>query len=333
LRSDSVYTKITRDIGNPFVPNYLAFIRRKIRLIKDKNRNNVTYQFLDGSLYGYIIGKDDWIILKLKNSNLLFQVEEVDKNSNTIKSKLISENKEDQDIREYTSIDEELVNNLSVQSEEVDQISNIMKSKLASENKEGEDIQDYISSEVGEEEGVYYKYTDPCVYYFNMIGMYIYQMFFVGTDNHTESKPDIADIVNIEVKKIKIRNLNSEIKITIGENSEQKKLSIPFFLKKESDSDNFEKTLEKIVSIYLKLTFHESIDSYYRKANEPKARIDLLFEDIDELDKIIRKAAGGINTRNYPDKESIPILKPELENILKPFNEMTLDMIKVEEVR
>ncbi|GAA6616516.1 protein kinase domain-containing protein [Scytonema sp. NUACC26] len=113
LRSDFVYTKITRDIGNPFVPNYLAFMRRKIVLIKNGSNEKITYRFLDSSPYGDVIGKDDWIILKSKNSNnLLFKVGGIF-NNNTIENvMLVSSDKSTTDltnIKDHISNSEECI--------------------------------------------------------------------------------------------------------------------------------------------------------------------------------------------------------------------------------
>ncbi|MEI2582864.1 protein kinase domain-containing protein [Scytonema sp. PRP1] len=292
LRSDFVYTKVTRDIGNPFVPNYLTFMRRKILLIKNGSNEKITYKFLDSSPYGDVIGEDDWIILKSKNSNnLLLKVVRISNNNTIDNVHLVSSDKS---------------------------------------TTEPINIKDHISNS---EECIYYKYIDPCVYYLNMIGIYIYQIFFVNLDKNTQSKPYITDLINSDINRLKIKNQNVEIKIKIKEKPVVEESFKKFFLKQRSDQDqkifNFQEVIRIIVSIYLKLTFTESEDSYYKKGDHDTSRMDLLFKDIKKLREAIDKATN-IDIRKYPDF-TFPTFKDEFKSILKPFNEMTLDLIEVNE--
>jgi hypothetical protein len=63
LRNDSVYTKIMRDITNPYVPNYIPFIRRSIFLEAIPQTNTFKYTFADSSLQGNRVSVEDWIII------------------------------------------------------------------------------------------------------------------------------------------------------------------------------------------------------------------------------------------------------------------------------
>ncbi|MTJ07105.1 MULTISPECIES: protein kinase [unclassified Anabaena] len=287
LRSDFVYTKITRDIGNPFVPNYLTFMRRKIRLITDSENNNIIYQFLDSSPYGDVIEEHDWIILKSKNNDhSLLQIEEIGENSHTVlKYRVVSADQDAKDI----------------------------------------DIKKNISSD---KEYVYYKYIDPCKYYFNMIGIYIYQIFFVSIDNQGQSKPYITDIINNEINKIKIKDFNSKAEIIIEEISEPNKIERLVSGSKGFKSEHFEKILKIIVSIYLKLTFHESQQSYYARGDNYKSKMKLLFDDIKQIRTEIENASN-IDIGKYPEGPFDPF-KEELQRSLKTFDKLTLDMIKVQ---
>jgi|LakMenEpi03Aug12_release.lakeMendotaPanAssembly.Ray.scaffolds.fasta_scaffold04249_3 serine/threonine protein kinase len=310
LKSDFLYTKITRDIGNPFVPNYLSFMRRKINL-RIYNDRDLKYQFLDSSPYGDFIEKDDWIIVKSKNSdNLLFQVENVEPNSNTI-----------------------------------------LTLKLGSNVNSADDMKKHISG--SNEDCIYYQCIDPCLYYFNMIGIYIYQIFFVGIDKNTQSKPYVTDFIKNEINKIKIKEPDSKIEIIISKildkKDEKKSPNILWIWGQTTDNQNVDKDVEnfsiilrKIVSIYLKLTFHESKDSYYANGNDSQSRIDLLFNDVEEIKKAITEAINEIkkrskvednfiNLRNYPESSfPFPPFEDKLQSLLcNPFNDLSLNMIEV----
>lgn len=64
LKEDGVYKKFTKDITNPFVPDYFTFMRRRIRISEVKGQNLLyKYTFLDSSLYGSHIGEGDWIVV------------------------------------------------------------------------------------------------------------------------------------------------------------------------------------------------------------------------------------------------------------------------------
>jgi len=65
LKNDLFHTKITRDILNPYVPNYLASMRRAIRLEPIAGRaNTFTYMFPDtSSLSGDNLEGGDWIVI------------------------------------------------------------------------------------------------------------------------------------------------------------------------------------------------------------------------------------------------------------------------------
>lgn len=89
LKEDGVYKVFTRDVTNPFVPNYVTFIRRKIQLSSGLNNlQSFRYSFLDSSLLGDHIAEGDWLIIdnklwkvvKLENYELFLEADdEVDR--------------------------------------------------------------------------------------------------------------------------------------------------------------------------------------------------------------------------------------------------------------
>lgn len=67
LKEDRVYSKIARDIMNPFVPNYLSSLRRRIQLKQESTGggggdNAFRYSFYDSSLFGNCVSEGDWIV-------------------------------------------------------------------------------------------------------------------------------------------------------------------------------------------------------------------------------------------------------------------------------
>ncbi|MEH1770316.1 protein kinase domain-containing protein [Nostoc sp.] len=307
LRSDSVYTKITRDMGNPFVPNYLAFLRRKIKIkTKELENQKHEYQFLDSSSYRKNIEKGDWIIIKPQNNttNVLLQVEFSEGPNLTYK-------------------------HVSFKEENKDEVSRIINNITNSE----------IVREV-----VYYQNIEPCVYYLNMIGIYIYNIFFVGIENNTYSKPGINDIIN---SLLTINNSLKNKKINIIEpynDNEQKKNFFDSFSKRPKNlkTSKIKEILERVASIYLKLTIHESENSYYNSRKEDKERITLLLED---LEKLKRNITDFINIdevqtvllRSYLSDESlekIPTLSELINNspigVSLEFDKLTSSLVEVQ---
>jgi hypothetical protein len=186
-----------------------------------------------------------------------------------------------------------------------------------------------------------------------MIGIYIYQIFFVGIDKNTQSKPYVTDFIKNEINKIKIKEPDSKIEIIISKildkKDEKKSPNILWIWGQTTDNQNVDKDVEnfsiilrKIVSIYLKLTFHESKDSYYANGNDSQSRIDLLFNDVEEIKKAITEAINEIkkrskvednfiNLRNYPESSfPFPPFEDKLQSLLcNPFNDLSLNMIEV----
>ncbi|MBD2242964.1 hypothetical protein [Nostoc sp. FACHB-888] len=306
LRSDSVYTKITRDMGNPFVPNYLAFLRRKIK-IKELENKQYEYQFLDSSSYKNNIEKGDWIIIKPQNNttNVLLQVESSEGSNLTYK-------------------------HVSFEEDNNDEVSTIINNITNPE----------IVREV-----VYYQNIEPSVYYLNMIGIYIYNIFFVGIENNTYSKPGINDIIN------SILNMNNSLKnkkINVIEpyNNDQKKNffdNLAFSKQpKNVKMSKVKEILERVAYMYLKLTIKESENSYYNSRKEDKERITLLLED---LEKLKRNITDFINSnemqtvllRSYLSDEllkEIPTLSQLINNsqigVSLEFDKLTSSLVEVQ---
>ena len=83
LIGDRVYTKITSNLSNPYVPDSLGFLRREITLEKLSD-NKYRYRFLDSSIRGDYLQADDWVIIK----NYLFKIEEPNVKKNEVSLKV-----------------------------------------------------------------------------------------------------------------------------------------------------------------------------------------------------------------------------------------------------
>ncbi|MUH01741.1 hypothetical protein F7734_59595 [Scytonema sp. UIC 10036] len=128
-----------------------------------------------------------------------------------------------------------------------------------------------------------------------------------------------------------MKDTNIEVEIKIKEKLVNEEGLKNFFLKKVSDRTRtvliFQEVIKIIVSIYLKLTFTESKDSYYKKGERDRSRMNLLFKDLKKLKEAIHDATD-INIRKYPE-DTFPPFQEELKSLLKPFNEMTLELMEV----
>ncbi|MEH2328165.1 protein kinase domain-containing protein [Nostoc sp.] len=307
LRSDSVYTKITRDMGNPFVPNYLAFLRRKIK-IKELENKQYEYQFLDSSSYRNNIEKGDWIILKPQNNttNILLQVESSECSILTYKHVSFKEDNKD----EVSTI----INNIT----------------------NGEIIR----------EVVYYQNIEPCVYYLNMIGIYIYNIFFVGIENNTYSKPGINDIINsLLTMNNSLKDKKIDTREPYNDNEQKKNFFDNLAFSKQPKNVKMSKIkeiLERVAYMYLKLTIKESENSYYKSGTEDKLRITSLLKDIEKLkhnitDFINSNDIQPVLLRSYVSDESleeIPTLSKLINNsqigVSLEFDKLTSSLVEVQ---
>lgn len=225
LMDDLVYQKVTRDLVNPFVPNYLAFLRRKVEVSNIPNgKNKFKVTFFDSALLGDSIKVGDWILIE----------------ENLCKIKGVNNN-----IVELTSHLGEPI---------------IVREKDSNKNNELH----YL----------YYKNLDPCYYYLYMLGIYVYQIFFVGLGSSTKDKPILitlaqsARYLNNKEGQLRIRNMNSSF--------DKSKVKI-------RDVFNY------IINIYLKLAFPEHKNSYYSDGQKDEDRIRSLNYEVNKLQELIEK--------------------------------------------
>ncbi|KPA09104.1 hypothetical protein MHK_010689 [Candidatus Magnetomorum sp. HK-1] len=159
LVNNRFITTINRNISNPFVPDSMAFIRRKIHLEvleNNSNNNEFSYYFIDSSLRGDYLQKNDWIIINSK----LYKIQDCDVPQRTVQ----------------IEIDEFSLSKDSDKTEDNNSIPNIIVDPS--------------------EEYVYYAAIEPCKYYLKMLANYIYHIFFVGKINASASKPLLSNLIS-----------------------------------------------------------------------------------------------------------------------------------------
>jgi serine/threonine protein kinase len=77
LQEDLIFTKISRNIEDPFVPNYFSFLRRRITLKADPSHEGAFfYNFQSSSLLGKRVTIGDWIVTQPGNKAPLWRVKD-----------------------------------------------------------------------------------------------------------------------------------------------------------------------------------------------------------------------------------------------------------------
>lgn len=258
LSGDLVRTKVIDDITNPFVPSYLAFMRRKIMLHKSQrdamdSKQLITaidgetktefesFDFLDSSLYGDDVSPGDWIVVRGVNNYLL----EIARCQNSQ-----------------------------------------LQLKYRPHNGNSPDISDIENST--ELPAIYYKQLDRCIYYLHMVGIYIYHLFFVGLSNNSYDKPRIENYLRSfgaqAVKSAQIKDfehLKSEASDnTLFSRLRSRKPSDP----KAEGREKLHAILKKLAQIYLKLILTENKESYYSANNKEESEIFIsVSQDVSDL--------------------------------------------------
>ena len=290
LRGDFVFTKIMREFGNPYVPDFFANIRRDINL-KPKGSNHQQsleyyYYFLD--TYEPKIEPGDWIVLKLSNrtKNILWQVVSVDLKTQSVQIKLIPSS------------------------------SNL-------ENQE-EHIPFELQSDEQVLKCVYYKNINSTSYYLYLMGIYIYQIFFANLEpnNNQYTTTALLKLVYTYFYFIKNGKALPEI-MSLSKESKSKNSNLvgKLFGKGEKNNpkdENLEKlhnVIDLLIVMYLKLTLTECDESYYNKSQENSSRIFSLKDDLNELQKRIANFLS-CETSALDTLKSNPNNTPNLSNLI-----------------
>lgn len=121
---------------------------------------------------------------------------------------------------------------------------------------------------------IYYVDLKPSWYYMNMLGIYLYQFFFVGFKNLTKSKPVLMNILE-SFSCLQVNYINN---IDIFD------VSNKVYKKKEK---NLELILHALTTLYLNLSLAEIETSIYNNYEGNDDLIIAVLSDIDEIKKMI----------------------------------------------
>ncbi len=265
VRNDLLFTKIAiRNYQeNPYVPAFFSGMRRDIILEKferDINRNLYRYKYHFSDRYESKVYLNDWIVIKLINQpqNFLFKVVRIDERRIIDLSPVLPD---------FETGNDEWDLNFD---------ANLDSNPLT--------------------RCVYYRSIDPCIYYLHMLGIYMYDIFFLGWEgNDYELIQKIYDRVSTDLYFISLKNFKGRLNIRqFEEQSDPKKQSSLLNLirgERENQSSQQVESLKKILTLlaqmYLKLTFSSSVNSYYLSFNKDSHRIGAVLGDLDRLkDKI-----------------------------------------------
>ncbi|NJO40037.1 MAG: hypothetical protein HC865_05000 [Cyanobacteria bacterium RU_5_0] len=121
----------------------------------------------------------------------------------------------------------------------------------------------------------YYKNLDPCVYYLNMLGIYLHQIFFTGLGNTTADQPGLISIAQTR------RSMNPH-SVSIKE----------YHIEKRRKEKGLKSILEAITSMYLKLTFTQDGQSFYKQQTSDDQRIISVESETQILQGMIENFVG-----------------------------------------
>ncbi len=149
---------------------------------------------------------------------------------------------------------------------------------------------------------VYYKNIVPCLYYFDMLGIYLYNVFFIGLgSNDFELIQKIHEKISCDFYFGQLQNnytresFSLEIDDRFSQNGKNRSLISSIFgnSKKELDIlEQIESLLEFIAVMYFKLTFSDSKQSYYNSHDSDNLRINNVLDDINILKEKIADLMG-----------------------------------------
>lgn len=307
LRNDLVFTKIMMHNyqGNPYVPSLFSSMRREIILDKleesdnSGEQNNYKYKYSFFDKHESIVNKNDWIIIKQINQSRNFLFQVSDVNP---KEKIVE----------------------------------LKYIPPASNNSEKLDF-DYNSNNL-QTRCIYYKNINPCIYYFHMLGIYLYNIFFLGVNekNNFELVQRVFDKINIE-QYFTILN-EEEVKISFS----------PLQDINTKNSEGIEKSvklqqIQKLLAhMYLKLTFVNAKDSYYSSYDKDIDRILSVKKDVSILEEKIAdildiKLSGKLESymsdevlEQYSDR--LTFLDREKTDIFLPFHKLVFDSVAINDV-
>lgn len=154
-------------------------------------------------------------------------------------------------------------------------IATVSNHEITLEDEEGNQATDLQTHDDKPASCIYYKNLDPCTHYLSMLGIYLYQIFFVRLGDATVNKPLIINIAKSRLYMMKSGSEDVKIKtFSINEQNAQR-IADPIF--------------QFIAKMYVKLTFSETKNSYYKENTNDRDRIIAIDSEVGKLQEMIEK--------------------------------------------
>ena len=381
LLEDRVYTRFLTDGLNPYIPDYINYMRRSLTIEKiDSYRftkfslkeflhklsskqkkeilelclsineqtedqltifissNELTSLFKDADKYQQLLFQSadnifrfnfpmnhtickkiepgDWFLI----NDQLWRVDEVF-DETTMKLYQYYRPSKNEDMKSHESLNLEIEK--TVENTESNEQTKIYNDETTEDKHSS--VQDFQQNEnnslyneqnfiqMGIFEPIFYHNIEPCRYYMETLGVYLYNIFFVGINNDFDKIPKVKNVLD------ELINLYNDWDVIQFPNN--KKLPRIF----TSVNKEFEDIVIFLASMYFKLAFTNHRNSYYI-ANEKdnKRIISALRDDIDNIEKKIEKFL------NLPGK-TIDSTLESLENIFE--NKANVDLSKYDNLK
>ena len=282
LITNHIYNKISQNILNHYVPLQMSFMRRSIKLFlpEEGATGSYSYQFKDRSIFGNALAENDWIV----QNPCLWKVSKTNEDG-TIS--ILYDGKLD-----------------------------FYESGEAFFNKKGEGKSlptPDINTEI-----LYYKNLVPCKYYLQMLGTYIYHIFFLK--QYTDDQYLITLIAQIfeQIQNRKDNNVDF--------------LGINNTLNSSSD-EQIDDIYKKITHLFIKTTFSDIQNSFYKTEQNERKILSKVLHEInklrDEIAKLLKIDPPEDLDTNLDEIECI-IEKVDIDNDYKPdFEKMILELMDI----
>ena len=253
LRNDLVFTKILsrNNQGNPYVPSWFSSMRREITLEKLEELSNSTkeqkiyrYKYSFFDKYKAIVYENDWIVIKQINRSQNFLFQVINVNHQ-------------------------------------EQIIDLKYISPTSNNTEQSNFDFNNSQEFNRY--IYYKNINPCIYYLHMLGIYLYNIFFLGVIEENCSEISYQVFNEIENNQYFANLDDGEVKLSFSPLEDSNG---------DSQSNKLQQIQKFLAHTYFKLTFANAEDSYYSSYDDDIERIESVRSDAYKLAEMIAEILG-----------------------------------------
>jgi len=305
LKDDRAYTSIPGDGRNPYIPDYITYMRREIRLVSKETDNQFQYSFFDALTSGDNVDINDWILINKE----LWRIKAVNDGIITIEQ-FNPQNKTD---------------------------------KKGNKTEKTEVIIYKPSVDEQKKRYIFYRNIEPCKYYLEMLGIYLYNIFFVGVGKDMSKKPIITAFYSQLAGLHQNWDIIRLIPDTIPEKSGKQYAMITSFDEKvyrNLDPESQLLTIQlSLVYLYFKLTFYQCDTSYYQKFSDNEQRVLAISKYVEKIQEMIEiflnLGAGKLNLAIQHIQKEI-VSKKDLENCdelfskVNNFNDLFRNIVNVD---